>query len=113
PGDAMISQLALGTEHTCALFSTGEVLCWGRGQRGQLGQNDNQNWSDAVDEPPSALTPIDLGGVVTSITAGGEFNCALLDNGDVRCWGLNNKGQLGLGTTDNLGDDELPNTVDP
>jgi alpha-tubulin suppressor-like RCC1 family protein len=113
PGDSTIIQLALGREDTCVLFSTGEVLCWGRGNRGQLGQGDNQDWSDSADEPPSALPPISLGGVATAITAGGEFNCALMENGDVRCWGLNDKGQLGLGTTANIGDNELPNTVDP
>jgi len=34
-----------------------------------------------------------------AVTAGGEFGCALLDDGRVRCWGANDRGQLGDGST--------------
>jgi alpha-tubulin suppressor-like RCC1 family protein len=33
------------------------------------------------------------------LTAGGGHSCAVLTNGTARCWGLNNYGQLGNGTT--------------
>ena len=36
---------------------------------------------------------------VVDIVAGGAHACALVDDGTVRCWGLNYHGQLGDGTT--------------
>ncbi|MFL2978646.1 MAG: RCC1 domain-containing protein [Candidatus Thalassarchaeaceae archaeon] len=44
------------------------------------------------------------GRYASSITAGDGFTCAILDNDDVLCWGLNDVGQLGLGNTNNYGD---------
>ncbi|WP_146155956.1 hypothetical protein [Enhygromyxa salina] len=108
PNDASISAVALGGGHSCVLFSTGEVLCWGGNEDGELGQGHTDDWGDDNDELPSALPLIDLGGVATAISAGEEHTCALLDDGSVRCWGKNDFGQLGLGHLDNIGDDEAP-----
>jgi alpha-tubulin suppressor-like RCC1 family protein len=47
------------------------------------------------------------------VAMGSDHTCVLLINGDVRCWGLNDKGQLGLGNTDTLGDDEPVISVSP
>ena len=46
--------------------------------------------------------PVDLGTgrFATAVTAGRPTRCALLDNGSVKCWGVNAPGQLGLGDTD-------------
>ncbi len=65
------------------------------------------------------MPTVDLGTgrTVLSVTAGMEHTCALLDSGDVKCWGDNTHGQLGLGDTAHRGDgagemgDSLP-TVD-
>jgi hypothetical protein len=48
-----------------------------------------------------------------AIGAGGQHACAILDTGDVRCWGWNNYGQLGYGNTDDIGDNETPGTAGP
>ncbi|NVB43353.1 hypothetical protein G6O69_36345 [Pseudenhygromyxa sp. WMMC2535] len=106
-----VEQLALGGYHSCALLSGGEVSCWGQNQYGQLGLGHTHDIGD--DELPEDAGLVELGGSALAIAAGGAHTCALLENHDVRCWGYNDSGQLGLGHTANVGDDESPGDVDP
>jgi alpha-tubulin suppressor-like RCC1 family protein len=112
-GTAM--QITAGWYHTCALLDTGDVACWGRGWLGRLGYGDNEDIGD--NETPASAGTVEVGGAVAQIAAGGYHTCALLDTGAVRCWGGSNEnpdenvGQLGYGNTENIGDDELPNTA--
>jgi cysteine-rich repeat protein len=101
-----------GWFHTCALFSNGDVRCWGRGDEGQLGQASTENFGDM--ERATETDPIILGGEgkVVTIAAGDNHTCALLDSGELRCWGDNFRGQLGLGIEGNIGDDEHPAVAD-
>jgi hypothetical protein len=48
---------------------------------------------------PSANAPDGSQSRAISIVAGGNHTCALLSNGSVYCWGSNEYGQLGTGTT--------------
>jgi len=105
--------------HTCALLDNKSVKCWGYNFRGQLGLGDRDNRGDASGEMGDNLPTVDLGTGRTAIAiaSGGLHTCALLDNLSVKCWGYNNRGQLGLGDTNQRGDasdemgDNLP-TVD-
>ena len=91
--DAAI-EIAAGHSHTCALFASGGVECWGHNSVGQTG-----------DPGPTAFS---LGAfrVIASgasgVAAGGSHSCARVDVGTVRqmrCWGANGDGQLGNGNT--------------
>jgi alpha-tubulin suppressor-like RCC1 family protein len=106
--EASLEALALagGGFHNCAIMNGGGVKCWGRNHFGQLGYGDTNNRGDT--QSPSAYGTIDLGGKAVQLSAGLYHTCALLDDGNVRCWGLNNNGQLGYGHLDNIGDDESP-----
>ena len=109
---AGVVQLALGTNFTCALLDTDEVKCWGSGQHGRLGQGSQADFG--IDEEPADIPAIDFGGgTPVHIAAGGEHACAVMQSGELRCWGRNDRGQLGLGNTQNVGDDELPSAVPP
>lgn len=99
-------QLAGGAHHTCAVLDTGEVRCWGLGDSGQLGHGNTSNIGD--NEAPALVDTVDVGGAVVQITAGTEHTCALLDTGEVRCWGEGDAGRLGYGNTNDIGDDETP-----
>ncbi len=103
--------ISAGDTHVCALLETDEVICWGSNTSGQLGRGNTLPIGD--DETPASLGPIDLGAPVKQIDAGGNHTCAVLMNNQVRCWGINGDGELGLGNTNNVGDDELPTAVEP
>lgn len=112
-GRALAAKIDSGPEHTCAILDDGGVRCWGRGAYGRLGYGSSNDVGD--DELPGSLGAVYLGAgrTATNITVGGQFTCAILDNGSVRCWGRNDEGQLGYGNTVNIGDNELPGSVGP
>lgn len=96
--------VAMGSVHACALLDDGGVKCWGGNNRGQLGQGDTTPRESEPGELGDALAPIALGQAAVAITAGWEHSCAILEDGSVKCWGRNDAGQLGIGSTDDMGD---------
>lgn len=87
--------VALGAEHSCALKTSGQLFCWGSNQYGQLGDG-----SHTAQTAPVLVNA--LAANIIALTAGGSHTCALaqVGGGTVQCWGLNDNGQLGNGTTD-------------
>jgi alpha-tubulin suppressor-like RCC1 family protein len=98
--------ISAGANHTCALLDDSTVKCWGANNAGQLGRGDLADVGDGVAEMGDDLSAVPLGNgaVVTAISAGGDHTCALLDTGQVKCWGENASGELGLGNVDDRGD---------
>ena len=94
--------ITVGNLHACALLDDRTVRCWGEGDDGRLGLGGTADRGDGAGEMGDSLPEVDLGSAArtaTAVTAGGEHSCALLDNGQVKCWGRNNDGQLGYGDT--------------
>lgn len=104
--DVRAMRIVAGTQHTCALLEDGRVKCWGDNQHGQLGLGDTNVRGDEPGEMGDALPIVDLGTGRTALqlTTSGNHTCALLDNDQVKCWGDNQYGQLGLGDTNARGD---------
>lgn len=81
-----------GLDETCALLADGSLECWGGNSSGQLGNGGNadSNTPTTVSLPP--------GIIATAISAGDDHACALIADGEVRCWGDNHFNQLGDGS---------------
>jgi len=98
--------LAMGLEHACAVLEGGVLKCWGRNLDGRLGLGDTYT-RGGVGRVPSdmgMLPAVELGAPVRSVALGRAHSCALLLTGEVKCWGENDHGQLGLGDTERRGD---------
>jgi alpha-tubulin suppressor-like RCC1 family protein len=97
--------IGAGEINTCALLDDGSVKCWG-GDNVQLGLGDLVH-GDQPFEMGDALPAIDLGpdARVTSLSVGAGHACAVLDDGVLKCWGMNQSGELGLGDQETRGDD--------
>jgi alpha-tubulin suppressor-like RCC1 family protein len=105
--------ISAGNTHTCAILDTGQVRCWGNAANGRVGYGNTTDIGD--NETPGGFGPVDLGAgrTAAAISAGNAHTCAILDTGQVRCWGLGTNGRLGYGNTNSIGDNETPGSVTP
>ncbi|NCC37734.1 MAG: RCC1 repeat-containing protein, partial [Chloroflexia bacterium] len=85
--------VATSNGETCVVTTEGAVLCWGSNLDGQLGNGTTQGSSW-----PVMVSGLDRG--VTAVSGNYGHFCALTLEGDVWCWGRNDYGQLGDGTTE-------------
>lgn len=87
--------ITAGYYHTCGLGEDDRAYCWGWNRWGQVGVEDTE--SVFVREP----TPVAGGHAFTRLAAGWYHTCGVTRFGEVLCWGNNEDGQLGDGTTTN------------
>lgn len=101
-----ISAVAVGSKHSCALSFGGRIFCWGDNDAGQLGTGDFRSRSTAIqikDESGNGF----FEGAISIVIGLNEHrdskkagqSCALKNTHRVYCWGENNYGQLGDGST--------------
>ncbi len=111
PGPAA-ALFAGGGFATCALLdseSPSRILCWGRSP-----EQEPSGMATLLRETPEANASFD--GAQWAATNG--FTECAVTNGEVRCWGTNSRGQLGLGGDDFMWRNEvvamsLDDTVSP
>ena len=94
-------QLSAAAATTCALVTDGGVDCWGRNDEGQLGLGDDKPASDGDEHPiPSRVA---LPSAARRIDVGPSSACAVLETGEVWCWGDNSRKQLARATPAGIG----------
>ena len=94
---ADVADVTTGAEFSCARLGNGQVRCWGYGALHQLGNGGTTDSSvPVVVSDPAGSGPLTG---VTQLSSGTNHSCAVVSGGQVRCWGDNDQGQLGDGTT--------------
>ncbi|MBL4686331.1 MAG: hypothetical protein JKY37_17180, partial [Nannocystaceae bacterium] len=103
-------EVRLGDENTCVRFDNGAIRCWGHAIEGRIGAADNDATDSAAspvyyDQPTAGaaigddtLAPVHdvpLGEEAIQFALGGAHGCALLVDGNVRCWGRSAELQTG------------------
>jgi alpha-tubulin suppressor-like RCC1 family protein len=87
------ASVSAGREHACALDAEGRAYCWGSNAFGQLGIGAE----DTLAHPEPAAV---AGGLrFRTLSSGGAVTCGIATDDRAYCWGRNDRGQLGDGTT--------------
>ena len=99
--DSDIQYIQIGGTHTLAISSNPhKIYSWGWNDYFQLGRENQKNQKMSQ---PADQVHLPYAGLKIRTAASGEDHNFLLDyDNNVWCWGLNNKGQLGLGHKSNI-----------
>jgi alpha-tubulin suppressor-like RCC1 family protein len=90
-----VTYVSAGGGHTCAVEQGGQVWCWGKNGKGQVGvSNLDYKQLPFAEGYPVAVVGIDS---AASLATGDSHTCVLSTDGSVTCWGDNEEGQLGNG----------------
>ena len=87
--------LSCGGMHSCVVASTGNLFCWGDNENGQIGDG-----TVITKTAPVLIASL----IMSAVSAGTGHTCAITNSlstkeGLLKCWGQNNYGQLGQGST--------------
>jgi alpha-tubulin suppressor-like RCC1 family protein len=95
--------IAAAANHTCATLDDDSVKCWGINSSGELGYEDVNQRS----APPALGVNIGTGRVPRRILANSSHTCVLLTDNSIKCWGYNDFGEFGVGTSGERRGDQL------
>jgi alpha-tubulin suppressor-like RCC1 family protein len=104
---AYANNMVSGVFHTCAILDNGNVKCWGYNTAGALGDGSTAD-SDA---PSTTVINLGTGRTAVALSGGNAHTCAILDNGDLKCWGSDEYGQLGNGNSITADQTSPPSTA--
>ncbi len=92
-----VASVGIFEGHTCGLKTDATMWCWGRNDHGQIG-------TGTVGSAPVATpTQIESNILRASFGTSAQTTCAVKADGTLRCWGNNSKGQVGNGSTADIG----------
>lgn len=102
-----VKKVICGVHHICTILDNDRLKCWGYNGYGNLGLGNTAAKGNIGGNMGNALPYVDLGTgrTVVDMSSGYLHACAVLDNNDVKCWGHNVYGQLGLGHSEQIGNE--------
>jgi len=102
-----LCQSVFSGNHNCVLTTIGKVKCFGNNEKGQLGYGDLNHRGGETIHMGSNLpfVNIESGSSIISITSNLYHVCSVTNNFQVKCWGDNVQGTLGLGDNEDRGDE--------
>ena len=81
-----------GVHHACAITGEGGLKCWGRNDDRQLGDG-------TVVHRPAPVNVAGAAAGVSAVSTGDAHTCALTTGGGAKCWGNNDHGEVGDGSS--------------
>jgi alpha-tubulin suppressor-like RCC1 family protein len=103
------AHISTGWHHTCGLTGNGSVMCGGWGLHGQLGYGNTSDVATTSDTLPYMQGFVNTGVALVQIATGSAHTCGVTVGGCIMCWGRGYVGELGYGSTANVGD--TPSTL--
>jgi len=88
-----VKSISYSYSSVAAILSNGDLYCWGYNGNGEVGNGTTK----------AQFTPIKVLSDVKSVSYSSNYSssvAAILSNGDLYCWGNNEDGQVGNGTTE-------------
>jgi alpha-tubulin suppressor-like RCC1 family protein len=103
-GNHPFAAISLGTNHSCGLDVDGRLFCWGSNGAKQLAGTTTETCRFGplpADTWPCTSTPVAAasGRYYRGLSAGAFHTCAVEFGGGAFCWGANDRGQVGNGST--------------
>jgi alpha-tubulin suppressor-like RCC1 family protein len=98
-GGHQFRSISAGRWHTCGITTDGAAYCWGRNMAGELGA-DSATLAANCRSAAGCGTPVPVSGglVFTAVSAGNALSCGVTAVGAAYCWGIDDVGQLGVGS---------------
>jgi alpha-tubulin suppressor-like RCC1 family protein len=90
--ELFFGQVAAGYYHTCSVTLAGRAYCWGWNAHGQVGDGTT---TTRLPRPTAVRTELHF----LEVSAGFHHTCGLSTDKRIYCWGNNDDGELGDGTT--------------
>ena len=110
PGRTAVAVTA-GNSHACAILDTGAAALLGLQRLRAAGPGQHQPASATTPARPRCTSTSASARTAVAVDAGDYHTCAILDTGQLRCWGHNASGQLGQGNINDIGDNPGETTV--
>ncbi|MDC3282031.1 hypothetical protein OAV46_03230 [Euryarchaeota archaeon] len=98
-----LSAVAVDTSYrsTCAILNDTSTKCWGVNENGQLGDGTQASSGGSENNYVGRMVNVSFSGesYAVALASSMRHRCAIMNNGSIQCWGQNNAGQVGIGST--------------